>query len=365
MRTANLYLAGIGSHLPPLFPAERAVAEGLYDEEARVASGMRSAAVSASTPAPQMAIEAARTALAGSGHGPDDIGVLLHSYTHHQGPDGWSAVHYILHNTIDRPVPAMEVRQGCLGMLASLDVAANRLIAHPTHEAALITTGDNYSTPGVDRWRASSLFVLADAGCAVVLSRRSGFAELLSLDSLSDSSMEILHRAGEELFPPGVTRGRGLNFAERAEKVREQWAAGQAPPIKNFGDRVSEIAERVLKQAGLTIDQVAKVCHVGFSRPALEAMFLLPLDVPEEKTVWDYVNTIGHTGAADLFLALEHEWRTGGVRPGDHVLLIGASTGMEAGAAVVRITEAAPEPNVAGSSTAEPAAAGPSAAESE
>lgn len=268
----------------------------------------------------------------------------MHSYTHHQGPDGWSAVHYVLNNTIDRPVPAVEVKQGCLGMLASLDVAANRLIANPTHDAALITTGDNYSTPGVERWRASSLFVLADAGSAVVLSRRSGFARLLAVDSLSDSSMEILHRAGEELFPPGVTRGRGLNFAERAEKVREQWAAGQAPPIKNFGDRVAEVAERVLKQADVTWEQITRVCHVGFSRPALEAMFLLPLDVPEEKTVWDHVSTIGHTGAADLFLGLEHVWRTGQVGPGDHVLLIGASTGMEAGAAVVRVTEAAPAP---------------------
>lgn len=72
-------------------------------------------------------------------------------------------------------------------------------------------------------------------------------------------------------------------------------------------------------------------------------MFLLPLDVDEDKALWEYVNTIGHTGAADLFLGLEHVWRTGQVGPGDHVLLIGASTGMEAGAAVVRITESAPE----------------------
>ncbi|MFF4227950.1 ketoacyl-ACP synthase III family protein [Streptomyces sp. NPDC001820] len=342
MRTANLYLAGIGSHLPPLYPAERAVEEGLYDEASRQASGMRSVAVSESTPAPDMAIEAARAALSASRHEPADIGIVLHSYTHHQGPDGWSAVHYILNNTVDRPVPAVEIKQGCLGMLAAVEVAANRLIANPTHDAALITTGDNYSTPGVDRWRASSLFVLADAGSAVVLSRRGGFAELLAIGSLSDSSMEILHRAGEELFPPGVTRGRGLNFGERAEKVREQWAAGQAPPIKNFGDRVAEITERTLKEADLTLDQVAKVCHVGFGRPALEAMFLLPLDVPEDKTVWEYVNTVGHTGAADLFLGLEHLWRTGRVAPGEHVLLIGASTGMEAAAAVVRITEPAP-----------------------
>ncbi|OHV30268.1 3-oxoacyl-ACP synthase [Parafrankia soli] len=338
MRTTNLYLAGIGSHLPPLELVERAVAEGRYDSAAAKASGMRSVAVSDSTPAPEMAIESARAALAGSRHTADDIGVLFHSYTHHQGPDGWSAVHYILRNTVDRPVPAVEVRQGCLGMIAGVEAAANRLVANPTHDAALVTTGDNFSTPLVDRWRGSGLFLLADAGSAVVVSRRAGFAELLAVGSLSDSSMEILHRAGEDLFPPGITRGRGLNFAERAEKVREQWAAGQAPPIKNFGDRVAEIAERTLKEAGLTLEQVSRVCHVGFGRPALEAMFLVPLGLPADKDTWDYVNTIGHTGAADLFLGLEHLWRTGQVGPGDNVLLIGASTGMEAGAAVVRIT---------------------------
>jgi 3-oxoacyl-[acyl-carrier-protein] synthase III len=343
MKTERLYLAGIGSDLPPLYAAERAVAEGTYDEADRLASGMRSAAVSESTPAPDMAITAAKIALQTSGHGPDDIGILLHSYTHHQGPDGWSAAHYILNNTVNQPIPAVEIKQGCLGMIASIEAAANRLIANPTHDAALITTGDNFSTPLVDRWRASGLFVLADAGAAVVLSSRGGFAELLAVGSLSDSSMEILHRAGEDLFPPGVTRGRGLNFGERAVKVREQWAAGQAPPIKHFGDRVAEIAERTLDEAGISFDKIAKVCHIGFGRPALEAMFLLPLGVPAEKEIWDYSNTIGHTGAADLFLGLEHIWRTGQVSPGDTVLLIGASTGMEAGAAVVRIVEPAPE----------------------
>lgn len=339
MRLGNLYLAGIGSHLPPRYPAALAVSDGRYDEATAAAAGMVSAAVSESTPAPDMAVDAARKALGESGHAHEDIGFLLHSYTHHQGPDGWSAVHYILDNTVGRPIPAIEIRQGCLGMVAGVEAAANRLIANPTHDAALVTTADNYSTPGVDRWRASSLFVLGDAGAAVVVSRRGGFAELLAVGSLSDSSMEILHRAGEDLFPPGITRGRGLNLSERAAKVREQWAEGKAPPIKNFGDRVAEIAERTLKEAGLTLDDMSAVCHLGFGRTALDAMFLLPLDVPEDKNVWEYVNTIGHTGAADLFLGLEHVWRTGRVGPGDHVLLIGASNGMEAGAVVVRILE--------------------------
>ncbi|MFE2995466.1 ketoacyl-ACP synthase III family protein [Nocardia sp. NPDC059246] len=342
MRTQDLYLAGIGSEVPELIPTSSAVAAGWYDESALAASGLESIAVSASTPAPELAIAAARKALSASGHEPADVGALMHTYTHHQGPDGWSAAHYVLNNTVDRPVPALEIKQGCLGMLAGLEAAANRLVANPSHDAVLITTGDNFSTPLVDRWRASKLFVLADAGSAAVVSRRGGFAKVLAVGSLSDSSMEVLHRAGEELFPPGVTRGVGLNFDDRALKVREQWAAGQAPPIRNFGLRVAEIAQRTLDEAGIGMDKITKVCHLGFARDSLEAMFLLPLEIDERQEVWDFVRTIGHTGTADLFLGLEHVWRTGQVGPGDHVLMIATAVGMEAGAAVVEILTSAP-----------------------
>jgi 3-oxoacyl-[acyl-carrier-protein] synthase-3 len=281
-----------------------------------------------------MAIAAAEVALGRSGHQPDDIGVVLHSSIHHQGPDGWSAVHYVLRHTVNRPIPAIEIRQGCTGMLAALEVAANRLVANPTHNAALVTTGDNFSTPLVDRWRAMKMMVLADAGSAVVVSRRSGFARLLALGSLSDSAFEVLFRAGEELFPPGVTIGRGLNLQER---VNQHMGGVNLVNIWNVGARVSEIAERTLKEAGLTLDQVVRVCHPGLSRVALDTLFLDPLGIDGARGIWDYTRTIGHAGPADPFLGLEHLWSTGQVTPGDRVMLISASQGIEAGCAVVEI----------------------------
>jgi 3-oxoacyl-[acyl-carrier-protein] synthase-3 len=340
MKTENLYLAGIGSVLPELVTTEHAVAQGWYDAAQREASQMVSVALSESTPAPSLAIEAAHIAIARAGIDADEYGVLLHSYTHHQGPDGWSAAHYVLRNTLDRPVPAIEIRQGCLGMLAGVEAAANRLIANPSHSAALVTTGDNFSTPLVDRWRASKLFLFADAGCAVTVSREGGFARLLATGSLSDSQMEAIHRGGEQLFPPGVTVGKSLNFDERSEYMRTQWAAGNAPPMGHFGDKVALAVETVLKEGGVTLKDITRVSHVGFGRGALETIFLDPLGVDIQRGIWDYTRTIGHTGAADLFLGLEHLWTTGQVGVGDCVLLVGAATGMEAGCAVVEIITA-------------------------
>ncbi|GAA1958986.1 ketoacyl-ACP synthase III family protein [Amycolatopsis minnesotensis] len=337
MRTDDLFLAGIGSHLPPRVTVEEAVANGWYDEAAAAVSGMRAVTVSPGEPAPDMAIRAGRNALEGCGHTPDDFAVLLHSATHPQGPEGWSAPHYVLLNTLNRPIPALELRQGCLSMLAGVEAAWHRLRADSGCGAALVTTADNFSTALADRWRASDLFLLADGASSVVVSRSHGFARVRAIGSRSDPAMEGLHRAGEALFPPGSTVGRGLNFQERGERVREQWAAGDAPPILGFGEQVAAIAERTLGEAGLTMADIRRVCHPGYTIDALDAIFLDPVGAGPEDSAWDYTSTVGHTGAADLFLALEHLWRGGAVNRGDHVLLIGSTTGMEAGCAIVEI----------------------------
>ncbi|GAB1645441.1 ketoacyl-ACP synthase III family protein [Krasilnikovia sp. MM14-A1259] len=338
MRVDDVYLAGIGSELPPATGIADAVRRGWYDEADARNSGLLSVRIAGHTPAPELAARAATVALRRSGHGPDDIGAVLHSGTFHQGPDGWSAPHYVLRHAVDRPVTAIEVRQGCLGMIAALEMAAHRLAAGTDHDAVLLTAGDNFGAPLVDRWRASTLFVLADAGAAVVVSRRGGFARVRSFAAVSDPRMEELHRGGEALFPPGVTVGRGLNFEERSAYWRQQWASGAAPPMGNFGDCVADAADRALADAGVPWDKVARVCHVGYARGPLQAMLLDPLGIDAELGVWDLTRHVGHAGAADPFLALERLWLDGAVVPGDHLLLIGATPGMEAGCAVVEIT---------------------------
>ncbi|MFI5782797.1 ketoacyl-ACP synthase III family protein [Nocardia sp. NPDC051570] len=344
MRTENVYLAGIGSIVPELVSTEYAVSRGWYDDALLAASKLISVAVSDSTPAPDMAVGAAHTAISRSGHNADEFGILLHSYTHHQGPDGWSAANYILRHTVDRPIPAVEIRQACLGMMAAIELAGNRLIANPAYPAALVTSADNFSTPLVDRWRASSAFVLADSGSAVVLSTSGGFAKLLAIGSTSDARMEILDRGGEDLFPPSVTRGQSLDFEKRRAYMRQQWAAGIAPPIGHFGDTVAAVVAETLKEAGLAMADIARVAHPGFGWDGLETLFLDPIGIDADRGVWDYIRRIGHASATEVLLGLEHLWTSGAVVPGDHVLLVGAGAGGSAGCAVVEILTACESP---------------------
>ncbi|MGN5637011.1 ketoacyl-ACP synthase III family protein [Streptomyces sp. AC154] len=340
MKVDNVFLAGIGTFLPERVTTAHAVANGWYDEELRTESGMISVGVAGETPAPEMAIAAAREAVKRSEHTPDEFAALLHTPVHHQGPEIWSAPHYVLHRTLDRPVPAMEIRQGCLGMIQSMRLAAQWLNTAGGQDAVLVTAGDNFSTANIDRWRVSSHYLLGDGGSAAVLSRRDGFARLLAVHSVSCPEAEILHRGGEPLFPPSITVGRRLDLEERSDHIRAQWAGGVAPPLFHLGDLVTEVVDQVLADSGLRMDDITKVAHSAVALDQIRFGFLDPLGIDEERGTWGFNRTLGHSAGTDQIAGLEHLLDTGQAGPGDRVLLLAAAVGMEVGAAVVEILAA-------------------------
>lgn len=337
MNVEDVYVAGLGTWLPERVTTAEAVENGWYDAEQRELSGMISVGVAGEVPAPDMAVAAARLALERSGHRPEEIMGLLHSPVHHQGPEGWSASHYILHNTVDQPVTAMEVRQGCLGMLSTFRLAAGLLAGRSRRAAFLLTAADNFGTPNVDRWRTSTHYLLSDGGSAVVLSRRGGFARLLAVETVSAPDAEILHRAGEPLFPPGVTVGRELDIESRARYWQEQWERGITPPTFHLGDLVAAAAKRTLDDAGLTVADIKRVAASGVIHPHVVHGILEPLGFTEEQSTWEFTRRLGHAGGTDQVAGLEHLLDRGEVGPGDRVLLVSVTVGMEAGCAVVEI----------------------------
>ena len=190
----DLFLAGIGTASTESVTAAEAVAAGWYGEEQCRQSELLSVSVAGATPAPDLAVAAARSALAHSGISAIEISAVFHTNVHPQGPDGWSAQHYINHNSVNQPVTSIEIHNGCVGFFSALDLACCYLMAAADRTSVLLTAADNFGTAAVDRWQASQLFVLADGGGAVVLSKRGGFARLLALGSASSPELEAHHR---------------------------------------------------------------------------------------------------------------------------------------------------------------------------
>jgi 3-oxoacyl-[acyl-carrier-protein] synthase-3 len=340
MKVENVFVAGVGSYLPDRVSTQEAVDRGWYDAAQRDSSGLLSVTVAGEVSAPDMAVHAAKEALKRSEHQPEQIDALMHSPVHFQGPEIWSAPHYILHKTLgDVAIPALEIRQGCNGLMTALRLAAGQLMSTPDSTAVLLTTGDNFGTPIVDRWRISSHYVLADGACAAVLSKRGGFAELLSVGSVSNPAAEVLHRGGDPLFPPGITLGHTIDLEARSGYWVEQWAKGVSPPMFHLGDLVTTTVGTALAEAGVAMTDIVKVVHSGVAWEQLKNGVFDPLGIEEAQSVWEFSRTVGHSGGSDQILGLEYLLTNGLLQPGDHVLMLAIGTGIEAGCAVLKIID--------------------------
>ena len=97
---------------------------------------------------------------------------------------------------------------------------------------------------------------------------------------------------------------------------------------------MEEISRQALKEAGVTIEEVALVIPHQANRRIIEAL-ANRLEVPLEKVMIN-LDKYGNTSAASVPVALDEARRTGRINPGDVVLLNAFGAGFAWGAAVIR-----------------------------
>jgi clorobiocin biosynthesis protein CloN2 len=342
MRVRDVYFGGIGTYLPEnVESVESAVARGLFPADEVEARGFTGATVAGDTPAPEMALRAARDALKNGGVSPEDLATLLYTGTWHQGPDGWGPQYYLQRHLVGDDLLAVQVWHACNGTFSAIELAIGVLRAEPGRQAALITASDNFGTPLSQRWSPGAhSTVLGDAASAVVLTKDEGFAQLLSICSATYSEMEEAYRAGEPMFPPGVTEGRTLDFKKRNNAfVAKAIAAGNGPQMLIKHQQVSiECANRALDEAEIEIDDIKRVITHNWAKEETTA-YLGVLGFGLEQSTWRYGSGMGHTGASDHLISLHHLLATDQLSPGDHVLLAGILPGATYKAAVIKILD--------------------------
>ncbi|WP_370935366.1 ketoacyl-ACP synthase III family protein [Amycolatopsis sp. cg13] len=338
MRTTDLYIGAIGTYLPETVTVQEASDQGLYPAEDIDLHQLAGVAVAGTTPAPEMARFAAVETLRRWGRPKDEVDLLLYASTWHQGPEGWLPHSYLQRHVVGGRAPVAEIRLGCNGILGSMELAAGYLDPDAGRTAALLVTADNYGTPLMNRWRLGPGFIPGDAATALVLTTEPGFARVTSVCTANIPEAEELHRGDEPLFPPGVTLGRSLDFASR---FRSRGAAGEA--VQGGLDRARgelvDLVDRAVEESGISRDDLARVAYINYSREIVEEACMKPLGLPMEKSTWDFGRTVGHCGASDQLLALNDQLRTGALKPGDHMLLLGTAPGINLACAVVKLLE--------------------------
>lgn len=334
MKFGSLYLAGFGSWLPERSDARAAVADGQYDVEELAKSDIESATVSPDESAPEMAVRAARVALARSGTSTQDIDLLLHASILHQGHDFWPAASYIAQQAIGRGVPAIEVRQMATGGFAALNLAARYLTADPDTTAALLTAADRYTLPAFNRWTSDAGIVYGDGGAAAVLTRKPGGLRILSLANISDPSIEEMHRGDD---PFSVASGAAGTVDVKRRKYAYFARRSVDSVLKALIGGVVEVVGQATEEAGVTRDSVRHWIVPNIGKTLIQYEFIEPLGITFEQTAWGWGRTVGHLGPGDHYAALEHLDTNGALTAGDKVVLIGVGGGFTWSAAVLEV----------------------------
>jgi len=341
MRVQDIFFSGIGVYLPEIETVESAVARGLYPAGEVEARGLSGAAVAGDTPAPEMALQAARDALKNSGVSPGDLDALFYTGSWHQGPDGWYPQYYLQRHLVGDDLLSVQISHGCNGTFSSLELGIDMLRADPGRKAVIIAASDNFGTPLFKRWDSGvQNTVMGDAASALVVTKDSGFARLRSMCALNLSDMEELFRCGEPMFPPSITQGRVLDFKPRVEAfVMKAINEGTGFAVLDRDHELTtESATRALADADVMIDDIKKVIVHNWGKAETTACLEL-MGFPLEKSTWDYGKGIGHTGTSDHMISLHHLLTTGQLEVGDFVMLAGILPGATYKTAVVEILD--------------------------
>jgi 3-oxoacyl-[acyl-carrier-protein] synthase-3 len=341
MRWNNLFIAGVGAYLPEkVETVDEAIAAGRYTEEKKAMNGYRAVRIAApDETGPVMAARAGRQAVARSGHESQEFGLVVHTYMGHQGLDLWTPASYVQREVVGGTAPAFEVKQGCNGFMAAIELAGSYITARPDFAAALVTGGDSFRLPYIDRWATHEQNVDGDGGGAMVLSTRGGFARIRATYSYGDPELEPMGRTGDRWTDTPFPGGETLALDARKHDYLRDEDIDFDEAIERISNGVQLSLKRVLHEAEAELSDCRFFLHQQLAETiAVYGLYNL-LGVDRASTTFDWGRNIGMVGTVDPVLALDHVIAQREPRPGDLAVLQGAGAGYVWTTAVIEFLE--------------------------
>ncbi|MEY9835569.1 ketoacyl-ACP synthase III family protein [Streptacidiphilus sp. EB103A] len=341
MKTDGIYIDTVGVHLPDEWVSiEKAVAEGLYDEMSiAYGTGLTAAYIAGDVPAVDMAVDAARQAIERSEQDTGSIDFHVHCSATQQGPAGSYPGGYVLRELGISGIPSTDVRQHSNGMLAAFEVVVGQMTGAAAAESVLVTAGENFTTPKIDRWQGFGTgFTASDGAAAVLFSAESGFAQLRSLNSGTLPALEQWHRGEQSQL---AYRDDELGQVTMLDLLT--FFNANVIPLDKCMQMIMEfeldIVQRSLVDAELNASDIACVVVANSDATMIDQMKMQPLGLPMSRSSWDFGKEFGHIGACDMAVLLNHMITTGRLAVGDNILMTTSGAGWVSSSAVLTILD--------------------------
>ncbi len=223
---------------------------------------------------------------------------------------------------------AMDISAACSGFLYGLDIA-NGLIKSGQYDTILVVGGEVFNN--IIDWNDRSTCVLFGdgAGAAIVQATEETKGILASYIG-SDGDYADINLLG---VPAGGSR-MPLTAEGIEQKLNKLQMNGRE--VFKLGVRLMpEAAQRVLRQAGVTVEEIDLLIPHQANLRIIEAVGDR-LGIAREK-VYINVEKYGNTSAATVIIALDEAIREGRAKPGHLVLLVTFGAGVTWGSTLLRL----------------------------
>jgi 3-oxoacyl-[acyl-carrier-protein] synthase-3 len=274
-----------------------------------------------------LSVHAARLAIKSAQVDPLDIQMILVATV---TPDTFfpSTACYVQKGIGAKNASAMDISAACAGFLYGLDLA-NGLIVSGLYDTILVVGAEVFNN--IVDWNDRNTCVLFGdgAGAAVVQStdeEKGIIASYIGSDGdYADIDLLGIPAGGSRM--PITTDAIDNNLNKIQMNGREVFKLGVR--------LMPEAAERVLKKANVSVDEVDMLIPHQANLRIIEAVGHR-LGVPREK-VYVNVDKYGNTSAATVIIALDEAIRDGSAKPGDLILLVTFGAGLTWGSTLLRL----------------------------
>lgn len=284
--------------------------------------------------ASEMTIEAVRLLGAGSLHPREAVDALIHASTYHQGQDLSPLASTILDQSFPGSGIAFEIKQMSNGGLCAMHLAACLGVAQPdSYRRIVLSAGERYCLPGIDRWRTDPGTPYGDGAAAILLTKAPGRLRILTIVLTSDSSLQGLHQSNEKHTEAPFLHGGFVQFGHAKSKFMQSNSLQSVITKVSAGQ--SEVMRQALAEAKLQIEDIDYFLVPHFGKRRLSSIYL-PLGIPLEKTLWSWSRGVGHLGAADQFAGINQLLKNGNLKSGQNIMLLSVGAGYTWGSAILQ-----------------------------
>ncbi|MFG2533170.1 ketoacyl-ACP synthase III family protein [Streptomyces sp. NPDC048516] len=340
MKTHDIHVQALGVHLPPdRVTLEEAIEQGLCTRDEFFESDLVGVPVAGRSSTVDMAVDAGRQALQRANLDPAALDLLVHAPMAREVPEAWAPSGYILRELKCGPTAAHTVSQGCNATLAGLELAAGWLSLAAARSTALVTSALKAEPPYYERWRSAGFgMALGDGASAVLVGRAPGIARIDAINSVTHPDLEGLHRGSLDLSDQAALAHQKVDVPARAREYAMEPGFDSFDLHRMFSTMYADVARLSLDEHGIGPEDLKRVLFTNAGAALIEADVMQPLGLPMELSTWDYGRTIGHIGASDQILSLDHLFHTGELAVGDRVLLVGGTQGYNVSSVLLTVT---------------------------